>query len=343
MRPVRCPAPTSNIASMVLSTSTFMFTTGYRPDHDRWRTLTGLDCLKQAQPEEDEIPAAAPKSDNARRRQERRTADRRASNERWLTILEGAAVVFRRQGYSRARLEDVAAEVGINRASLYYYVGTKEELLIALIEGPAYEMTQHCREALQADLPADEKLRQGAACLHRRSAEPPRTVPALQRESAHCHDPGSGQTDRGQRRRLRQDAACDHQRGCQDRGLPFRPRSSTRDARHSGYAQLDSPLVRARAAATRWTRSAKSSLRWCCPRAGLVCTRFDHEGDTDRRLRARPGSTAKVPLPEHHRRRRRPAHLSPGSSPRWFPPRCRGLRRPERSTHRNGPRRASHP
>ena len=118
-----------------------------------------LHYLEQAQPEEADIPAAAPKSDNARRRQERPTADRRASNERWLTILKGASVVFRREGYSRARLEDVAVEVGINRASLYYYVGTKEELLIALIEGPAYEMTQHCREALRADLPADEKLR----------------------------------------------------------------------------------------------------------------------------------------------------------------------------------------
>lgn len=49
--------------------------------------------------------------------------------------------------------------MGINRASLYYYVGTKEELLVALIEQPAYEMTRHCREALQAELPADEKLR----------------------------------------------------------------------------------------------------------------------------------------------------------------------------------------
>jgi AcrR family transcriptional regulator len=74
-------------------------------------------------------------------------------------ILKGAGVVFRREGFSRARLEDVAAEVGINRASLYYYVGTKEELLVALIEQPAYEMTRRCREALQADVPADEKLR----------------------------------------------------------------------------------------------------------------------------------------------------------------------------------------
>jgi AcrR family transcriptional regulator len=67
--------------------------------------------------------------------------------------------VFRREGFARARLEDVAVEVGINRASLYYYVGTKEELLVALIEQPAYTMTRHCREALDSDSPADDKLR----------------------------------------------------------------------------------------------------------------------------------------------------------------------------------------
>jgi TetR/AcrR family transcriptional regulator, cholesterol catabolism regulator len=105
------------------------------------------------------IRTEARESDNARRRKERRAADGRLSKERWLAILEGASVVFRRVGYARARLEDVATEVGINRASLYYYVGTKEELLIALIEPPALEMTQHCREALHSDVAADEKLR----------------------------------------------------------------------------------------------------------------------------------------------------------------------------------------
>jgi TetR/AcrR family transcriptional regulator, cholesterol catabolism regulator len=105
------------------------------------------------------IPATRQPSDNARRRHERRNADRRASGERWQTILKGAAEVFRREGFARARLEDVAAEVGINRASLYYYVGTKEELLVALIEQPAYMMTRRCREALESDAPADEKLR----------------------------------------------------------------------------------------------------------------------------------------------------------------------------------------
>jgi TetR/AcrR family transcriptional regulator, cholesterol catabolism regulator len=105
------------------------------------------------------IPAIRQESDNARRRRERRNADRRASGERWQTILKGAAQVFRREGFARARLEDVAVEVGINRASLYYYVGTKEELLVALIEDPAHTMTRHCREALESGVPADEKLR----------------------------------------------------------------------------------------------------------------------------------------------------------------------------------------
>lgn len=91
-------------------------------------------------------------------------ADRRASNERWRSILVGATEVFRREGFARTRLEDVAAEVGINRASLYYYVGTKEELLIALVEEPAREMTRHCREALQSAQPADEKLRTALRC-----------------------------------------------------------------------------------------------------------------------------------------------------------------------------------
>jgi AcrR family transcriptional regulator len=139
-----------------LSTSTFTFTAESAASASTWRTLT---LRRRPTSEEVDIPAAGQQSDNARRRQERRSADRRSSNERWLSILKGATEVFRREGYARARLEDVATEVGINRASLYYYVGTKEELLVALVEHPAYEMTKHCEEARRSKLPADEKLR----------------------------------------------------------------------------------------------------------------------------------------------------------------------------------------
>lgn len=44
-------------------------------------------------------------------------------------LVETAAVVFREMGYTTATLNDVAERFGTDRASLYYYVGSKEELL----------------------------------------------------------------------------------------------------------------------------------------------------------------------------------------------------------------------
>lgn len=73
-------------------------------------------------------------------------------------MLVAAAEVFRRMGYSQARLEDVAQEVGISRATLYYYVGTKEELLVALLEDPIAEVTAGLKKVAAQDLPASEKL-----------------------------------------------------------------------------------------------------------------------------------------------------------------------------------------
>lgn len=97
-------------------------------------------------------------SEIARRRAERREADGRRSDERWQDVLTAASEVFRRLGYSQARLEDVAQEVGISRATLYYYVGTKEELLVALLEDPIAQVTASLTEVAGQDIPATEKL-----------------------------------------------------------------------------------------------------------------------------------------------------------------------------------------
>lgn len=43
-------------------------------------------------------------------------------------LIRVAAEVFREKGYAAATLNDVAAVFGTDRASLYYYVGSKEEL-----------------------------------------------------------------------------------------------------------------------------------------------------------------------------------------------------------------------
>lgn len=103
-------------------------------------------------------PKAPPQSDIARRRAERRTASGRRSDERWQNVLAAASEVFRRMGYAQATLEDVAQEVGISRATLYYYVGTKEELLVALLKDPIAQVTRSLEEVAAQDIPAAEKL-----------------------------------------------------------------------------------------------------------------------------------------------------------------------------------------
>lgn len=48
-------------------------------------------------------------------------------------LIETAANVFREKGYTAATLNDVAERLGNDRASLYYYVGSKEQLLIECV------------------------------------------------------------------------------------------------------------------------------------------------------------------------------------------------------------------
>lgn len=47
-------------------------------------------------------------------------------------ILRAAARLFRERGYERTRLTDIADVLNITKPSLYYYVGNKEEILIAI-------------------------------------------------------------------------------------------------------------------------------------------------------------------------------------------------------------------
>lgn len=50
-------------------------------------------------------------------------------------LIRAAALVFREKGYTSATLSDVADRFGTDRASLYYYVGSKEELFQECIQG----------------------------------------------------------------------------------------------------------------------------------------------------------------------------------------------------------------
>ena len=94
----------------------------------------------------------------ASRRAARREATRARSDERYQQIRDAAVRVFHRNGYSATSLEDIATEVGVNRASLYYYVGDKSELLIDILATPLFEMTQNLIDIRELPLPASERL-----------------------------------------------------------------------------------------------------------------------------------------------------------------------------------------
>lgn len=95
--------------------------------------------------------AAAPKSGIARRRDAARDEANPAYLERRGEIVAAAARVFKAKGLQGANLGDIAAESGADRASLYYYVGSKEELFHEVVRGTT-----------EANLARAEAIRDGA-------------------------------------------------------------------------------------------------------------------------------------------------------------------------------------
>ncbi|KLL10622.1 MULTISPECIES: TetR/AcrR family transcriptional regulator [Protofrankia] len=93
---------------------------------------------------------AEPSSGIARRREAARNEANPAYLQRRQEIVAAAARVFKAKGLQGANLADIAAESGADRASLYYYVGNKEELFHEVV-----------REAVVANLTVAQGIRDG--------------------------------------------------------------------------------------------------------------------------------------------------------------------------------------
>jgi len=76
-------------------------------------------------------------------------------------LIRIAAQLFREQGYRATRLGDIAALAGIDRASIYYYIGSKEELLRESMAGILGGNLAKARAiAVDKSLSVSERLRQ---------------------------------------------------------------------------------------------------------------------------------------------------------------------------------------
>jgi TetR/AcrR family fatty acid metabolism transcriptional regulator len=81
-----------------------------------------------------------------------RTAERRAQ------ILQGAAIVFARNGIDGARMDDIAIESGLSKGTLYWYFDSKQEMVVALVDEVVAAQYQQLTSLLESPWSVVERL-----------------------------------------------------------------------------------------------------------------------------------------------------------------------------------------
>jgi TetR/AcrR family transcriptional regulator, cholesterol catabolism regulator len=76
-------------------------------------------------------------------------------------VIRKAAELFKDKGYAAASMRDLAQLLGIEAASLYSHIKSKEEILRNLCFDMAAEFRKSLEEVEKEDLSASEKLRRG--------------------------------------------------------------------------------------------------------------------------------------------------------------------------------------
>lgn len=79
-------------------------------------------------------------------------------------IFSAALHLFQEKGYHGASMQDLADAMGMQKASLYYYIRSKEELLVRVCERGTGAFTQELSEIVTLNLSAAEKLRRAIEC-----------------------------------------------------------------------------------------------------------------------------------------------------------------------------------
>ena len=81
-------------------------------------------------------------------------------NEKRQKILENAARLFARKGYEKVSLEEIAARLKLNKASLYYYFKSKDEMFFQIQMQAIEQANAALEQVLESEAGPEEKLRE---------------------------------------------------------------------------------------------------------------------------------------------------------------------------------------
>lgn len=85
--------------------------------------------------------------------------ERAVARPRHAEVLQAAIRVFYRKGYRASTIQDVSDELNFTSAALYYYVKSKQELLVNIVMEPNKHLIKIAEHLLAMDIPAVERLR----------------------------------------------------------------------------------------------------------------------------------------------------------------------------------------
>lgn len=88
-------------------------------------------------------------------------------------LVQAAAKVFAEKGFEQARIEDIAAELGLLKGSLYYHVSSKNELLFLVVRQAVEPWLDAVEPIAVAEAPARRRLTDAIAVhLHHLYSQP---------------------------------------------------------------------------------------------------------------------------------------------------------------------------
>lgn len=105
------------------------------------------------------LPSEVKDSAIGRRRSAAKHESRASYRKKREEIAEAAIRVFNRLGYERSSISAVAAEMNVDRASLYYYISSKDELFDEIVRAVIERNADLAMRILESVLTPREKLR----------------------------------------------------------------------------------------------------------------------------------------------------------------------------------------